>query len=67
MAKNHLLRMIRLKFLVQGLQLVELFHQLADKYNFHKQASSMQIEIYLMRLTCFLDFYSLLSLLLIYI
>ena len=43
MAINNLFNIIRLKLLVQGLKLVELFRQLADKYNFHKQVSNMQI------------------------
>ena len=46
MAKNHLLNMMSLKLLVQGLQLLDIFHQLADKYNFHKEVSNMQILVY---------------------
>ena len=49
MENNHLLKMIRLKLLVLGLQSVGLFHQLADKYNVHKKGNNIQIEIYLMR------------------
>ena len=67
MAKNHLLKMMILKNLVQGLQLIETFLQLADKDNFHKQVSSTQIEKYFMRLIVFSNIYSLLYLSLIFI
>ena len=63
MTKNHLLKMMMLKLLVQRLKLMENFHQKVDKYNFHKQISNMQIEIYLIHLIFFSKFYSLLSLL----
>ena len=43
---------------VEGLQLVEPFQQLAQKYIFHKQVSNIQIEIYLMYLIFFSKFYS---------
>ena len=67
MAKNHLLNMMIFKLLVQGLQLIEIFHQFADRYNSHKQVSNMQIEIYLMHLIYFSKIYLLLSSLLIFI
>ena len=34
------------------------FHQLVDKYNFHKQVSNMQIEIYSMHLFFLSNLYS---------
>ena len=52
MAKNHMLKIMRLKKLVQGLQSVGLFHQLTDK-KIYKQVSNIQIELYLMRSNCF--------------
>ena len=53
MVKNHLWKMMKLKLLVQGLKLIETFHQLADTYNLHKHVSNIQIEIYDMHLICF--------------
>ena len=53
--------MMRLKLSEKGLQVVELLYQLADKYNFRKQVSNMQDEIYLMYLNVFSNFYSLLT------
>ena len=47
------------------LQLVGIFHQLADKCNLHKQVNDIEIEIYSMHLICFSNMYELLSLLLI--
>ena len=65
MEKNQLLMIMRLKLLVQDLHLIDIFHQLADKYNFHKQIINIKIEIYFMDLILFSAFYSLLSLFLI--
>ena len=48
MENNHLWNMMKLKLFVQGLQLIETNHQLADTYNFRKQVSNMQIEICIM-------------------
>ena len=59
--------MMGLKLLVQGLQVVGMFHQLADKCNLHKQVNDIQIEIYSMHLICFSNMYELLSLLFVFI
>ena len=67
MKNNHLLKMMKLRLLVQGLQSIDFFHQLADKCNFYKQVINMQIEIYLMHLIYFFSFNSVLSVLLIFI
>ena len=65
--KSYLLKTMILKFLLQGLKLIETFHQLSDTYNFHKQVSNMKIEIYLMHLILFSNFYSMISILIIII
>ena len=38
---------MRLKLLVQGLKLIETFHQLADTLNLRNQVSNMHIYIYI--------------------
>ena len=51
------------KVLAQGLQLLERFRQLEEKYNSHKQVSNIKFEIYLLHLIVFKKKYILVSLL----
>ena len=58
---------MKLKYFVQGLNLIDLFNKMAKTLLSHKHVSNTPIEIYIIHLICFSHFYSLLSLLLIFI